>query len=165
MGFRKATTLSSWRKISLHTWSSPGDPSVYGTLELDMSRAQRYIEQLRTESGVKVTITHLVGIRRSLVERFPWLPVNVFQAFEEAKRLCMIDIAKIGHLYTTLPWAVDELARTRALMGDDFWPYGADANAHVIERMTHYAADQGLTARRLDVADLFPASVLALAKV
>ena len=110
-------------------------------------------------------IMHLVGIRRSLVERFPWLPVNVQMAFEEAKRLCLIDNAKIGHLYTTLPWAVDELSRTRALMGDDFWPYGAAANAHVLERMTHYAWQQGLTARPLAPAELFPASVQDLAKV
>lgn len=110
-------------------------------------------------------IMHLVGIRRSLVEQFPWLPVNVFHAFEEAKRLCLIDNAKIGHLYTTLPWAVDELERTRALMGDDFWPYGADANAHVLERMTHYAAAQGLTPRRLALEELFPKSVTDLAKV
>ena len=110
-------------------------------------------------------IMHLVGIRRTLVERFPWLPVNVQMAFEEAKRLCLIDNAKIGHLYTTLPWAVDELSRTRALMGDDFWPYGAAANAHVLERMTHYAWQQGLTSRPLTPAELFPVSVQDLAKV
>ncbi|HEY8609945.1 MAG TPA: ABC transporter substrate-binding protein [Roseomonas sp.] len=110
-------------------------------------------------------IMHLVGIRRSLVERFPWLPVNVQLAFEDAKRLCLIDNAKIGHLYTTLPWAVDELERTRALMGHDFWPYGLQANAHVLERMTNYAAEQGLTARRLTLDELFPQSVTDLAKV
>ena len=104
-------------------------------------------------------IMHLIGIRRSLVERFPWLPVNLFNAFAEAKRLCLIDNAKIGHLYTSLPWAVDELERTRALMGEDFWPYGLEANAHVLERATHYAATQGLTARHLAARDLFPASV------
>ena len=110
-------------------------------------------------------IMHLVGIRRSLVERFPWLPVNVFHAFEAAKRLCLIDNAKIGHLYVTLPWAVDELARTRALMGDDFWPYGLQPNAHVLGRMVHYADAQGLTARRLLVEELFPAAVTDLARV
>lgn len=110
-------------------------------------------------------IMHLVGIRKTLVERFPWLPVNVQMAFEEAKRLCLIDNAKIGHLYTTLPWAVDELARTRALMGQDFWPYGVQANHHVLDAMTRYAADQGLTGRRLAVEDLFARSSTDLAKV
>jgi 4,5-dihydroxyphthalate decarboxylase len=121
-------------------------------------------EDFFRRSGI-FPIMHLIGIRRSLVERFPWLPVNVQMAFEEAKRLCMIDLAKIGHLYTTLPWAVDELERTRALMGQDFWPYGLQANRHVLDAMTRYAAEQGLTARRLDVAELFPASTLDLAKV
>jgi 4,5-dihydroxyphthalate decarboxylase len=110
-------------------------------------------------------IMHLVGIRKTLIERFPWLPVNVQLAFEEAKRLCLIDNAKIGHLYTTLPWAVDELARTRALMGQDFWPYGMQANHHVLDAMTRYAADQGLTARRLAVEELFAHSATDLAKV
>ena len=110
-------------------------------------------------------IMHLVGIRRSLVERFPWLPVNVHVAFEEAKRLCYVDLQKIGHLFTTLPWAVDELERTRRLMGQDFWPYGVPANAHVLDTMTRYAAEQGLAARRLAVEELFPRSVTDLAKV
>ncbi|MBW6399414.1 ABC transporter substrate-binding protein [Roseomonas sp. HJA6] len=142
-------------------------PSCFGTVP-EVARLfpdYRAAEEAYFRATRIFPIMHLVGIRRSLVERFPWLPVNVFLAFEEAKRLCMIDLAKIGHLYTTLPWAVDELARTRALMGEDFWPYGADANGHVLERMTHYAAEQGLTARRLEVSELFPASVLALAKV
>jgi 4,5-dihydroxyphthalate decarboxylase len=110
-------------------------------------------------------IMHLVGIRRSLVERFPWLPVNLFHAFEQAKALCYADLAKIGHLFTTLPWAVEELDRTRRLMGDDFWPYGLERNAHVIATMTRYAFEQGLTSRQLSAEDLFPRSVLSLAKV
>lgn len=110
-------------------------------------------------------IMHLVGIRRSLVEQHPWLPVNVFMAFEQAKQLCYVDLAKIGHLFTTLPWAVEELARTRALMGEDFWAYGVRKNAPVIQAMTRYAAEQGLTRRQLSAEDLFPASVIDLAKV
>lgn len=110
-------------------------------------------------------IMHLIGIRRSLVDRFPWLPVNVQMAFEEAKRLCYVDLQKIGHLFTTLPWAVDELERTRHLMGEDFWPYGLSKNMHVLDAMTRYAAEQGLTARRLAAQDLFPRSVTDLAKV
>jgi 4,5-dihydroxyphthalate decarboxylase len=110
-------------------------------------------------------IMHLVGIRRSLVERYPWLPVNVQMAFEEAKRLCYLDLQKIGHLFTTLPWAVDELERTRRLMGQDFWAYGVQANRHVLETMTRYAAEQGLTLRCLAVEELFPRSVMDMAKV
>ena len=50
-------------------------------------------------------------------------------------------------------------------MGQDFWPFGAAASAHVLERMTHYAWSQRLTARHLTVDQLFPASVQDPAKI
>jgi len=110
-------------------------------------------------------IMHLVGIRRSLVEEHPWLPVNVLNAFVEAKEICYRNLAKVGHLFTTLPWPVDEYVAAKALMGEDYWPYGAVANAAEIEAMTRYSFEQGLTARRLVPADLFAASTFELAKV
>ncbi len=59
--FRKLKTLPSWRRISLHAWKPPRDPTVYGTLEVDVSKALEWLERTREESGVKVTLTHLVG--------------------------------------------------------------------------------------------------------
>jgi pyruvate dehydrogenase E2 component (dihydrolipoamide acetyltransferase) len=56
---------SSWRRISLSAWSRPRDPSVYGWLDLDVSRALEYLAQLEHEgqgaARAKVTLTHLVG--------------------------------------------------------------------------------------------------------
>ena len=34
-------------------------------------------------------IMHAIGIRRSLVEKYPWVAVNVYKAFLKAKALCM----------------------------------------------------------------------------
>jgi 4,5-dihydroxyphthalate decarboxylase len=110
-------------------------------------------------------IMHVVGIRRSLVEKHPWLAVNTYLAFLEAKRLCYRDMEKIGHLFTTLPWPVDELERARALMGEDFWSYGVQQNAREIDAITRYAHEQALTARRLTAEDLFVPSTFDLAKV
>jgi 4,5-dihydroxyphthalate decarboxylase len=110
-------------------------------------------------------IMHVVGIRRSLVEKHPWLAVNTYLAFLEAKRLCYRDVEKIGHLFTTLPWPVNELERARALMGEDFWSYGVQQNAREIDAITRYAHEQALTARRLTAEDLFVPSTFDLAKV
>jgi 4,5-dihydroxyphthalate decarboxylase len=110
-------------------------------------------------------IMHVVGIRRSLCEKHPWLAVNVFAAYLEAKLLCYRDLEKIGHLFTTLPWPVEELERARALMGEDFWSYGAKENARELDAITRYAFEQGLTARRLTAEDLFAPSTLELLKV
>jgi 4,5-dihydroxyphthalate decarboxylase len=32
-----------------------------------------------------------------------------------------------------LPWTAQHTDAVRKVMGDDFWPYGVDANRHVIE--------------------------------
>lgn len=60
-GFRKQVDLKSWRKIAVHTWHDVGDPSVYGILEVDVSKTLPWIDKQREQTGLKVTITHLVG--------------------------------------------------------------------------------------------------------
>ena len=110
-------------------------------------------------------IMHLIGIRRTLVEQYPWLPVNVFGAFIKAKQICYENLAKVGHLFTTLPWPVHEFEAARRLMGDDYWSYGVQENAKEIEAMTRYAFEQGLTTRKLTAGDLFAESTFRLTKL
>jgi 4,5-dihydroxyphthalate decarboxylase len=110
-------------------------------------------------------IMHLIGIRRSLAERHPWLPVSVYKAFLAAKALCLEELMQIGHLAVSLPWSVAEYDRVRALMGEDFWSYGVEANRHVLETLARDSHEQGLSARRLPVEEMFAASVLELSKI
>jgi 4,5-dihydroxyphthalate decarboxylase len=110
-------------------------------------------------------IMHAIGIRRSLVERHPWLGVSVYKAFLKAKALCMHELGQIGHLATSLPWSVAEYDRVRGVMGEDFWSYGAEKNRHVLETLTRYSFEQGLSARKLDVDELFVRSTSDLSKI
>ena len=110
-------------------------------------------------------IMHLVGIRRSIVEKHAWLPVNLFNAFVEAKEVCYQNLSKVGHLFTTLPWPVDEYEGAKELMGEDYWRYGVDQNMPEIEAMTRYSFNQGLTLRRLTPKELFARSTFDIAKV
>ncbi len=43
------------------TWGRPRDPSVYGFLDVDVSRALRFLEASAERGGPKITLTHLVG--------------------------------------------------------------------------------------------------------
>ena len=105
-------------------------------------------------------IMHLIAIRRSLVEQHPWLPVHVYRAYLEARSICYQRLGEVGHLYTMLPWPVDEFDRARELMGDDYWRYGVNNNGKEIEAMTRYAFEQGLTDRKLSPKELFAPSTL-----
>ncbi|MBI5534213.1 MAG: 2-oxo acid dehydrogenase subunit E2 [Deltaproteobacteria bacterium] len=53
--------LSPFRKMAIGTWNAPGDPSVYGTLELRMEAALEYLARFREKTGRKATITHLLA--------------------------------------------------------------------------------------------------------
>jgi pyruvate/2-oxoglutarate dehydrogenase complex dihydrolipoamide acyltransferase (E2) component len=56
-----ALKLSNWRKAAFGLWTTAGDPSTYGTLEVDATRAMAYVDRLRASSGEKITLTHFVG--------------------------------------------------------------------------------------------------------
>jgi 4,5-dihydroxyphthalate decarboxylase len=108
---------------------------------------------------------HLIGIKRDLVERHPWLPASLFKAFLQAKTIALREVNEIDALRVTLPWLVAEAQQTAALMGEDFWRYGVRENANEIETLTRYAYEQGLTSRKLQAEDLFPASVIESSKI
>ncbi|MBZ0252375.1 MAG: 2-oxo acid dehydrogenase subunit E2 [Candidatus Methylomirabilis sp.] len=59
--FKEVKKLSSWRKIALHAWRDVGDPTVYGSMEVDATNALAYIRMLREKTGLHVTITHVVA--------------------------------------------------------------------------------------------------------
>jgi len=56
-------------------------------------------------------IMHAIGIRRSLVDRHPWLAVSVYKAFLRAKQICLSELGQIGHLAVSLPWCVADYER------------------------------------------------------
>ena len=58
---KRPRRLSSWRRIALHAWDDPRDPSVYSILNLNIRRTLSYLEQCSTVApGVSVTVTHVV---------------------------------------------------------------------------------------------------------
>jgi pyruvate/2-oxoglutarate dehydrogenase complex dihydrolipoamide acyltransferase (E2) component len=64
--------LSAWRKVAVGTWRTAGDPSVYGVMELDMARALAYVDRLRAETGLKITLTHFMGrVMAEVLRRHP----------------------------------------------------------------------------------------------
>lgn len=52
--------IASFRKLSIGTWTTTYDPTVYGTLKVRMEKALAYIERFKQVHGQRVTVTHLV---------------------------------------------------------------------------------------------------------
>lgn len=109
-------------------------------------------------------IMHLVGIRTELLEKHRWLANNVYEAFEEAKAIAMPKLGNFGAAKVTAPWIAAEIEETVKLMGEDYWPYGVEKNRAVLDAMTRYSWEQGLSPRKLEVDELFAPETLAHSK-
>ena len=105
-------------------------------------------------------IMHTVVIRREVYEKHPWVAMSLYKAFVRAQRETYDDLYVTAALKTMLPWLTKHVEDARALMGDDFWPYGLERNRLVLETFLRYAHAQGLTSRELSPEELFPVEVL-----
>jgi len=102
-------------------------------------------------------IMHLVIVRKSLVEEHPWLPNNLKNAFEKARKYALGRLLYRGSSESSLAWEASYAEEEKALLGDPF-AYGVEKNIKTIEAMCRYALDQGFTTRLLGLDDLFPKS-------
>ena len=100
-------------------------------------------------------IMHVVGIRRTLAERHPWLPGAVFKAFEQSKQVSLTKLSDTSATKVTLPFIEEALKDVRSLMGEDFWSYGVPQNRKVLDYFLGQHHAQGLSSRRVAVDELF----------
>jgi len=103
-------------------------------------------------------INHTVVVRRSLLERHPWIALNLYSAFVAAKE----EIARCGESY--LQWyletgLLDEDAK-RTLAQHDPLAYGFKAARPVLETIAQYVHEQGLSARKVELKEIFAPSTL-----
>jgi pyruvate/2-oxoglutarate dehydrogenase complex dihydrolipoamide acyltransferase (E2) component len=72
--FRPLEPLRGWRRLAVQTWRAPSDPSVYALVDVPMAGALAYLERLRRETDVRLTVTHLVAKGVALaISRYPQL--------------------------------------------------------------------------------------------
>jgi len=107
-------------------------------------------------------IMHAVAIRTDAIKANPWLPKAVFEMYSKAKQKAYADLETTTSLKVTLPWVTQEFEDTRALMGEDYWPYGIEPNRKELEVVMRYVHEQGLVKRRLKFEELFHPSTLKL---
>ena len=103
-------------------------------------------------------INHTVVLRRSLLERHPWVALNLYSAFVAAKE----EIARYGQSY--LHWYFEtglfDESVNRTLAANDPLAYGFKASRAVLETIAQYVHEQGLSERRVKLEEVFAASTL-----
>lgn len=59
--FEPLSEASSFRRMAAGMWKNPSDPTIYGTMDLDVTRTLARIEQHRARTGERLSITHVVA--------------------------------------------------------------------------------------------------------
>lgn len=142
---------------------SPRTPESYTRGDVGVRRlfepAGRAEEDYYKRSGI-FPIMHVLVLRRDVYQANRWLARSMFDAFEEAKAMCEEGIDETAAPRYMLPWLHDEVARTRAVLGRDYWSYGLPRNSEVLRLFLRYSYQQGLVNRPLEVEELFAPETL-----
>ncbi len=100
-------------------------------------------------------VMHLLGVRHDVLAAHPWVAGSLVKAFTQAKNLALADLGEVAALKTSLPFLPAHVSDAHRLFGPDFWPYGLGGNRHTLETQLRWSHEQGLSARKVELAELF----------
>jgi 4,5-dihydroxyphthalate decarboxylase len=104
-------------------------------------------------------INHCVAVRRAILERHPWVALNLYHAFLDAKERVVAQTRALVDSYFRLGLLPLE---GRATLNADPFPYGLKQNRTTLEAMARYCHEQGLTSRLVRLEELLAINTLAL---
>ncbi len=144
----------------------PPGPFENGTGEIvQLYPNYREIEEAYfRETGI-FPIMHVIALRADVFEANRWIAMNLLRAFEQSKTNAIERAREITATRLPFAWCYEAVERARDLFGEDFFPYGMEANRATLEAFLQYGFEQGVCHRRLAVEELFPPEVQSSFKV
>jgi len=126
-----------------------GDPRV-GRLFPDFKEEEKSFFK---RTGI-FPIMHVMGIKREIVEENPWVPINLYHAFNEAKALAMKRM--VNPRIVPLAWYREAWEEQEEILGKDPWEYGmTEANEKQLEMLVGFSHEQGMIKRKMPLDELF----------
>jgi 4,5-dihydroxyphthalate decarboxylase len=99
-------------------------------------------------------IMHTTAIKQEVVEKYPWVPINLMQAFEESKKAAYKRMENPRII--PLAWFRHFLEEQDEILGPDPWVYGlGDSNRKNLGTLMQYSQEQGLLGRKMSLDELF----------
>ncbi|MFN0071456.1 MAG: PhnD/SsuA/transferrin family substrate-binding protein [Chloroflexota bacterium] len=104
-------------------------------------------------------INHCLVVRRSIYEQYPWIALNLFNAFRLAKEGVLAETRRESETHRVLGLLSE--AGIAGLAADPY-PYGVKSNLKALETATQYSFEQGLTTRKVSLDEVFAPQTLDL---
>jgi len=103
-------------------------------------------------------VNHAYIIRGDVYRKYPWIAFNLYTGFVKAKALATEKL--LERIPAALFFGPEYAAMTRQMIGEDPFPYGVKANKAMLDTITEYSCEQGLTPRRMKIEELFAEETL-----
>jgi 4,5-dihydroxyphthalate decarboxylase len=136
----------------------PRNPPCYDAGNPDIVRLFSDLVGTATDyykrSGI-FPIMHLLGVRKTLAKAHPWLPGALYKAFNLSKNMAVNMLLDTAASHATIPFLAEHIESAQALLGQDYWSNGVEANRKVLDNFLDHHHRQGLSARRVSVDELF----------
>jgi 4,5-dihydroxyphthalate decarboxylase len=100
-------------------------------------------------------IMHLVAIKKSIYEKYPFVATSLFNAFQRAKEIALERMYNQRALRYMLPWLPRDIDEIYQFFDGDPWPYGVEPNRPTLEALVTYLQDQHLTDWKPKLEELF----------
>ena len=146
-------------------------PSALGQVVVRLMPDYQAAEEQYFRDTQIYPIMHALVIKTSVLDQHPWVAMNVYKAFLQAKAQSMARLADITASHAPMPWLADYASRMKQIFGDDYFPYGigpergGQINRSTLDAFCKQGFEQGVCQRRLSVDELFAANVLGSFKV
>jgi 4,5-dihydroxyphthalate decarboxylase len=99
-------------------------------------------------------IMHVLGIKKEIVEKYPWVPINMYHAFNQAKAVAMKRME--NPRIVPLAWYRESWEEQEEVLGTDPWEYGlTDNNRKQLELLVKFSHEQGMISRNIPLEELF----------
>ena len=87
-------------------------------------------------------IMHTTAIKQEIVDKYPWVPINLMQAFQESKQAAYRRMA--NPRIVPLAGSCYFLEEQEEVLGPDPWVYGlGGVNKIALETLMQYSREQG----------------------
>ena len=100
-------------------------------------------------------IMHLVAIKKSIYERYPFVATSLYDAFVKSKQIALQKLFNLRAVRYMTPFLMREIDDIYEVFDGDPWPYGVEENRQTLEALVTYQQDLGLIDKPVKVDDLF----------
>jgi len=100
-------------------------------------------------------IMHLVAIKRTVYERYPFVATSLYDAFVRSKAIALEKLFNLRAVRYMTPFLMREIDDIWEVFGGDPWPYGVEPNRATLEGLVKYLQDLHLISAPVKVDDLF----------